>query len=76
MAVDDRSERFRGKLATDFVGQRPNPHNCVRVTFARAAYDKKCKCCAGRRRTDYLIRRTRANQLTDQLAVINKRLGR
>jgi len=44
---------------------RLNPHSRVRVTFARAACDKKCKCCAGRR----------PNKLTDQLAVINRRRG-
>jgi len=27
---------------------RPNPHTVVRVTFARAAYDKKCNCRAGK----------------------------
>jgi len=45
-----------------------NPHLVVRVTFARAAppaYDKKGYCNAGRKQTNYLIRWTQANQLTD-----------
>jgi len=44
----------------------------VRMTFARAAppaYDKKGNRYAGRRQTNYLIRGTQANHLTDQLTI-------
>ena len=54
------------------------PHLVVRMTFARAAppaYDKKGNCYAGRRQTNYLTRWTHANQLTDQLTIINRRRG-
>ena len=54
------------------------PHLVVRMTFARAApaaYDKKGNCYTGRRQTNHLTRWTHANQLTDQLTIINRRRG-
>jgi len=54
-----------------------NLHIAVRVTFARAAppaYDKKGNCYAGRRQTNYLFPWTKANQLSNKLTIINKRL--
>jgi len=67
--------------ATNFVGKidlqsSQNPHTVVRVTFARAAsptYDKKDSCYAKRRQTNYLIRWTQANQLSNKLTTINRR---
>jgi len=56
-------------VATNFVGRIDLQYYLVvRMTFARAAppaYDKKGNCYAGRRQTNYLIRRTQANHLTD-----------
>jgi len=57
--------------------QYTNTHRVVHMTFARAApaYNKKGNCYAGRRQTNYLIRWTHANQLNDQLTIINRRRG-
>ena len=51
----------------------------VCMTFARAAppaYGKKGHYYAGRRQTNYLTLWAQANQLTDQLTIINRRRGR
>jgi len=83
LAVDQRSEviffdpSIDVAVATSFVGKIDLQYSpIVRMTFARAApraYNKKRNCCAGRRQTNYLTRWTQANQLTDQLTVINRR---
>jgi len=64
-------------VATNFVGKidrlpSSNPHLVVRVTFVRAAPkgDKKVNCYTGRRQTNYLIRWTQENQLSDKLTII------
>ena len=65
-------------MATDSVGKIDlQSTSLVRVSFARAsppAYDKKGSCYAGRRQTNYLIRWTQANQLSNKLTIINRRL--
>jgi len=58
-------------MATNFVGKIDL---VVHMTFARVAppaYDKKGNYYAERRQTNYLIRWTQANQLPDQLTIIN-----
>ena len=48
------------------------------MKFARAAppaYAKKGNCYAGRRQTNYPIRWTQANQLSNKLTIINMRWG-
>jgi len=54
-----------------------NPHLVLRMAFARAAppaYNKKGNCHAGRRQTNYLIRWTQENQLSNRLTMMNRRL--
>ena len=51
-------------------------HLVVPMTFAWVAppaNDKNGNCSAGRRQTDYLIRRTQVNQLSNKLAIVNNR---
>ena len=71
MAVDKRAEDVFRSLkrrcsGTQFFGRiyfQSTHLQVVRVAIARAApaaYDKKCNCRAGRRQTNYLIRRTQA----------------
>jgi len=85
LAVDERSEvifhRSRNvAVTTNFVGRgewASNPHLVVRMTFARAAppaYVKKGNCYAGRRHKNYLLRWTQANQLSNKLTIVNRRL--
>ena len=68
-------------MATNFVGKidiQSTP--LVRMTLARAArpvlpaYDKKGNCYTGRRQTNYLIRWTQPNQLSNKLTLIIRRL--
>lgn len=72
MAVDERSKVCFSIPQKTLPWQlilwsksRPKSHTVVHVTFAKVAYDKKCKCGARRRQTNYLIRWTQTNQLTD-----------
>ena len=85
LAVDERSDNIfsilQGMLPWQpiwWAKSTPSTHRVVRMTFARAAppaYDKKSNCYAGRRQTNYLTRWTQANQLANQLTIINKRRG-
>jgi len=78
--VDERSEviffrSLRGVVVATNLWTKStyNSHLVVHMRFARAAppaYDKK----AGRRQTNYLIRWMQANQLSNKLTTINRRL--
>jgi len=84
LAVDERSGVIfsirQGTLPWQqilWAKSTSSPHLVVRMTFAMAAppaHDKKGNCYAERRQTNYLIRWTHANQLSNKLTIINMRL--
>ena len=83
LAVHERSDVIFRSLkgrGNQFCGDKIDFKSTlvIRLIFARAAppaYDKG-NCCAGRRQTNYLIRWTQANQLSNKLTIINRLLER
>jgi len=84
IAVDERSEvsfwSLKGRCRRNqFCGPNPGPIHTPGFAWhslGRRTTRKKCNCCAWRRKTNELIRWTQANQLTGQLTITNRRLGR
>jgi len=68
------------RLAANFVGELAKLPQSTQLTLRAvreiSAQDEKCNCC---RHTNYLIRWTQANQLSDQLTITggegDKRVG-